>query len=90
MLRSNPPSIGTMAAALLTALPLMTISASATAMADGPEPSRPAIETITIATTDVPPKWALYERHVLDQLARGRSGIREQVHASRRIHHLAR
>ena len=59
----NPRSIRSMVFALVM------IVASATAMAAEPAPSRPEMETITIATVDVPPQWALYERHVLDHLA---------------------
>ena len=66
---TNRPFIRTMAAALMLSFALIMLLASSTAMAAEPESSRPAMETITIVTTDVPPKWALYERHVLDQLA---------------------
>jgi hypothetical protein len=44
--------------------------AAAAARGDGPEQPSPALlKTVPIATTGVPPEWAHWERHVLDQLA---------------------
>ena len=48
---------------------ILILAIVTTSIAAEPARSQTEIETITIATTDVPPQWALLERHVLDGLA---------------------